>query len=268
MKSVVFWSALCLSVGGLLFVDGSFANATTITVSTSEAEFQPGVRNQGWWSTWESTPPGQANFDGNDNYFVGSNSTMVHRDFFTFYLPASEFVGQTIMSATFRVTEGGWNQVDVSNSKTIEFFDVSTDAATLNKNDGTNDAIFDDLGTGVSYGLFDVSTVPASALSVLEFALNEAALSDMNHAIGGYFSIGGSRPGAIDRVDDFGFSSTGSIDQPGGLQELVLTTVPASQSVPEPSTFMLVAGGLAGIVASGSQSVRRFTEAALRAVLQ
>lgn len=43
--------------------------------------------------------------------------------------------------------------------ETYALFDVSTDAATLNQNEGLNAAIFADLGSGTSYGAFDVANV-------------------------------------------------------------------------------------------------------------
>ena len=69
------------------------ANAEFIISNTSDNVFDLGVRNQGWWSTPSSTPGGAETFDANDNYFVGSNGTMDHRDFFSFYLDATDFEG-------------------------------------------------------------------------------------------------------------------------------------------------------------------------------
>jgi hypothetical protein len=76
-------------------------------------------------------------------------------------------------------------------------FDVTTNAAALNTSTNAQVMIdaFNDLGTGSSYGSFDVDVEttgnPARLSEVLSFPLNAAALSDINASAGGYFSIGG-----------------------------------------------------------------------------
>ncbi len=117
-------------------------------------------------------------------------------------------------------------------TQTLGFFDVSTPAATLNNNQDTNTAIFDDLGTGQSYGTFDVST-SGSETGILSFTLNATAIADINAAAGGFFSIGGaldaeslSSPG---RQNLFGFSNNASGRR--SVQQLVI-------NVPEPSSVL------------------------------
>jgi hypothetical protein len=65
----------------------------TVTLSTALSEFNPGTPNQGWRS------PGEANFNSNDNYGVGSiyNEPADHHDFFTFDLTG---LSGTVVSAT------------------------------------------------------------------------------------------------------------------------------------------------------------------------
>lgn len=75
---------------------------------------------------------------------------------------------------------------------TYSLFDVSTDPVTLNNNTGTSATIFEDLGTGTSYGSFVVAGAGLPT-DVLSFALNAAALADIAGAAGGFFSIGGMR---------------------------------------------------------------------------
>jgi hypothetical protein len=89
------------------------------------------------------------------------------------------------VGATLRVNAGFSTGGDLI--ETVGFFDVSTDAATLNFNDGTNEAIFADLGTGRSYGTFSVNR---GVLGDLSFVLNADAVADINAARSGCFSLG------------------------------------------------------------------------------
>jgi hypothetical protein len=85
-------------------------------------------------------------------------------------------------------------------------FDVSTDAATLNRNNGSSPAIFEDLGTGRSYGTLAVNR---GLLGDLSFRLNATAVADIEAARGGYFSLGG-RLVSFSRPDpEFVFGGTG-----------------------------------------------------------
>lgn len=158
------------------------AAALALTFSTSDSQFDPGVDNQGWWSN------GFANHDHNDNYFVGSLFGAVHGNFFTFDLTALP-AATNVVSATLRLTRFT-NSLDNEAVEALELFDVSTDPATLNENNGMNAAILSDLGSGTSYGAFDV---PGGGVStnVLEFVLNGGALADIESAAGGFFSVGG-----------------------------------------------------------------------------
>jgi len=179
----------------------TFSSGGPVTLSTNG--------EQGWWSS------NFANTDGNTNYFVGdlsNNGSQLLNNFFTFNV-----VGQspTVTSATLRVVrETGESDLGAV-AHTYSTFDVSTDATTLNLTNGTNAAIFNDLGSGNSYGSF-VITVAGSTSEVLLLNLNGNAVADINAAIAGgsRFSLGG-------------------------------TLTPSAAAVPEPSTFALIAiGGL------------------------
>jgi hypothetical protein len=78
----VGWAALvAMAIGGT----SSAALAATHTFTTSQSEFAPGVRNQGWWAA----NPVHPNFDANDNYFVGTDGGPEVRNFFTFDLSSA-----------------------------------------------------------------------------------------------------------------------------------------------------------------------------------
>ena len=96
--------------------------------------------SQGWWSgTLE-------NSDNNDNYFTGVWEGEFLNNFFTFAIPTG--LGP-ILSAELSITQTG----TVGSPFTYRLYDVSTNANTLNQNNGTSNAIFNDLGSGVSYGI-------------------------------------------------------------------------------------------------------------------
>ena len=158
-----------------------------VTLDTSTSEFTPGTRNQGWWS------PTDGNANNNASYIVGSlsvgNTNFQFNNFFTFLLP--EELG-TITSANLLVERGvGTGPADL----TYNLWDVSTPASVLNDkaNNLPNAAIYNDLGSGTSYGSFLVST-SGNSTDILNFSLNANALADLNTHIsdGGFFSIGGS----------------------------------------------------------------------------
>ena len=154
-------------------------------VSTGVGLFGAGM-NQGWWSAVET------NGDWNDNYVVGDLSddgTDLVNAFFTFDLTG---VTGSVTSATFNVQRYFGESQLGRTFQHLSVFDVSTDAAVLNYTEGTSQAIFDDLGSGVSYGAFDV-TVDGSLDEILNLSLNGNGVADLNKAIGAgnrYFSIG------------------------------------------------------------------------------
>jgi len=218
-------------VFALVLLAASPALGTTFTFSTSDSPFDPGVANQGWY------PSFGANADVNDNYVVGTTlaGSQTFRNFFTFDL-ASLPGDFTVVSARLRLTRFQ-SSSENEDFERIEFFDVSTDAATLNNNVGANAAIYADLGSGTSYGAFNVlgDRNSSSPSAVLQFPLNPAALADIESAAGGFFSMGGTL--ISDDGADFLFG--GSTDE--FVQELVV------EAVPEPGSSGLLMLGLLGL---------------------
>jgi hypothetical protein len=205
---------------------------TALTFSTSDNPFDPSgsrsaVANQGWWADV------LANHDDNENYFVGIGllHQMDHRDFFTFDL--GSLPAAPVVSATLRLTRFGSSTANEA-TETLAFFDVSTDAATLNQNDRLDLGIFADLGSGKSYGVFDVPGMGPD-MDVFEFALSPAALADIQAAAGGWFSIGGML--ASDDGSDALFIGSSSY---ASIQQLVVV-------IPEPATGALLMAGLLGL---------------------
>ena len=188
-----------------LAVPAAAEAATTQTFTTSQSEFTPGVRNQGWWS------PTASNVDINDNYIAGSIENGPHRNFFSFDLTSACTAGRVTLQLT---------RFDQTGPLTYSVFDVSTPAATLNANNGISQTIFDDLGTGTSFGSFPVAE--GAVDDVLSFTLNAAGVAAFNAARGGFFSVGGSSSeGAFDYLYGFSFGQ--------GTQQLVVTCLPTTQ---------------------------------------
>jgi hypothetical protein len=182
---------------------------TTETFTTSQSEFTAGVRNQGWWMS------SITNSDVNDNYFVGDFNGP-HRNFFSFDLSSA----CNASSVTLQLT-----RFDQTGRLTYSLFDVSTPAATLNANEGASLAIFEDLGSGTSFGSFSVAV--GAPTDVLSFPLNAAGIAAFNAARGGFFSIGGQTPAEGTGSGAFLYGNSGR--PAGGTQQLAVTCLPTSK---------------------------------------
>lgn len=223
-----YWLAAALILMSGFIVSQSLA--ATFIISTSDSPITPGMDNQGWWGTTPNTP-------SNDNYATGNETDLSNfvktRSYFSFDLAG---VFGTVTSATLEVrryvTDAG---------AILSLYDVSTSASALAQRGPANAAIYADLGSGVSYGSFTAGA--GNTFDIMSFALNASALTDINAALGLYFSIGGSASGGL----FFGGSnSEPGNGGPGYTQQLVLTT--AAAVVPVPGAVPLFATGLAGLV--------------------
>lgn len=183
----------------------------SLVFTTGQAQFESGVPNQGWWSNVT------ANYSANANYVVGRCCVKgaEYRNFFTFDLSS---LHQYVVFARLDVFshESGGDAIE-----RLRLFDVSTPPATLNLNDGVNPRIFADLGTGTSYGTFNVDTSQVDKW--LSFRLDIAAVRALNDSAGDFFSIGGRllSAAADSRTDEFLFGNSSST-----TVRLVVKTVP------------------------------------------
>ncbi len=197
----------------------SFAGGGSAVLTTDD--------NQGWWS---ATMP---NSVGNDDYLVGNplldSSPQWLRNFFTFDI--SGLRGQTVTSATLTLTNFmSMSDLGQTNLQ-YTLYDVSTPAVVLDAVGGTNAAIYDDLGSGVSYGSYSLP-VTGLDLNTSQLVLNANAVGDLNAAIAGgtpSFSIGGTLP---------------------------------NLAVTEPSSLLLLSAGLLGAAAMRRREPRRLARAA------
>jgi hypothetical protein len=178
-------TAAALAVAALFAAQAGARPAfMTVTLQTSQSEFSPGVLNNGWWDdTGIHTP--------NGNYIVGQLGP-VFRDFFTF---DASLLSGCARAAKLQIPRGDGSG-DIGGAATGAFFelhDVTTDLLTLNTGTGPDTAIFDDLGSGASYGGRFLPTGAPYAADSFVITLNTAAVHDLNAAFlnSDFFSIGG-----------------------------------------------------------------------------
>ena len=200
-----------LFVAAAIFTSASLQGA--ISLSTSNIFFRPFTYGQGWWSTNVPAP------STNGNYMVGRCcSGTVFRSFHTFDLRGSSPTNQ-LTGAILQLRRGH----NVGSFETLSFYDVSTSAAILNSNSGPNLTIFNDLGSGNSYGSFAVGAGMTNQDEILYFHLNTNAVADIQAKLGNdFFSIGGSLESLSADTNSneflFGFSGNYSV------QNLILVT--------------------------------------------
>lgn len=160
-------------------LDGSSFTAST---RTSPIGTEPRAENLGWWSDKFG------HVAGNYNYFAGYNGVLDNtlHNFFSFDL--SGVTGE-VVSATLRVRT--YSASFPFAPMKYELFDVYTSAEQLlTASDVPNEAIFDDLGSGKSYGSIVVDKNP-DYFAEISIALSPSAIADLNARQGKYFSIGG-----------------------------------------------------------------------------
>jgi hypothetical protein len=206
------------SCNRVLGADGVF------TLSTGDSEFRTGSKNQGWWgSTLARASDNDNPFVGTFNWSSGGGGSSVMCDYFTFDLRSLP-PDVVVTAATLRIERGG------SLSPTsISFYDVSTDVGYLNTGTGPDEAVWNDLGSGMIYGDFNIATI-GTPDDILEFPLDSLAIEDINRTGSGFFSVGGR----MDSVNGYVFAGFSS----PGTHELVLSTRP----LPEPRTTLLLCG--------------------------
>ncbi len=191
--------------------------------------------NRGWidergWCTGHCT-------NAFGNYFTGYTSDHVYRSFFIFDLSA---VTEFIQSAEFSFTS---NSLQAS----YEIFDISS-AFSLFSNtydpfDPIGLSLFDDLGSGVSYG--QNSFINSGSIdSIMTAVLNTSAISAINNSRGGLFGFGVTilNPPTGGSI---GSGSGGS----GNFTQLVLNTGTPTNNVSAPPSWAMFSVGLAFVFA-------------------
>ena len=181
-----FCFLLCISIPQTL-------HAAIVVLDSGAAPLGGRTLNQGWWSDVDTNSPTNDSIQtGSIN--LGGGIIVNYRSFFTFDLTDPALAGVTIESAQLLVTRGSGTNPNNQNTLSVDLRDVSTTAAELTDTSNTTlrAQIYDDLGTGTTYGQFDVSGA-GNASDVIEFDLNAAGINAIQNGIGnGYFSIGAS----------------------------------------------------------------------------
>jgi hypothetical protein len=190
------------------------------TLSTATNELHPPSPNQGWWSLEDAT----FGSDTLPNYVAGTDGVLPgtnhYRNFFTFDLSA---VGNPCVasSAVLNVEAAYGNQAELASgpfSLAYGLYDVSTSVTALNnKSANPNSVIYNDLGSGTSYGGPYTLSTAVSNTTVFHLSLNanaRLALAQAKGSAAHFFSIGGAIVPTPSAANNFLF---GNSDAPATL---------------------------------------------------
>jgi hypothetical protein len=150
-----------------------------------------------------------------------------HNSFFNFNL--DNFLQNVVINnASITFFQNG-DYVSADASETLQLFDVTSTPGA-----GNSLAVYDDLMTGILYGVAEVS-------SNAEFTVSLSALSFADILNDNFFSIGAHLATAIGEQSIF--SSSNGV----GVASLNVDYTTQSEPIPEPSTFAIFALGIIGL---------------------
>ncbi|TFW25299.1 hypothetical protein, partial [Duganella callida] len=165
-----------------------------------------------------------------NNTFTGSENGARFNSWGAFFIPAGQY-----SKATLSLTPGSYGSLGPA---VIEMFDVSAPLSTFDNNFNPGVAVFNDLGSGHSYGSATFYDQP------LTLTLNANALTDINAASGAWFLIGFTNQ-TTNALPVFEGEGSGIyISGVGrGATQFQLDLTPAA-AVPEPSQWLALSSGL------------------------
>jgi RHS repeat-associated protein len=194
----------------------------TLNFNTSDSQIKTGLDNQ---KAFTNDNQGIGFTDTTGNYAIGESFlTSNNRPVGPVFRSAVSFnlslLSSPVTSAKLQLQK---NATSGDPIETLGLFEVTTNANTLYTSSYVSPAIFEDLGTGTSYGTFDVAT-GGNRSEILEFELNQAAITAINMKSGDFFSIGlallSANPNNNTEAAEYLFAFSTS----AGIQRLVLET--------------------------------------------
>jgi hypothetical protein len=166
---------------GTPFLFCALASAVhAVQLTTASAVFNVGLKNQGWYDSITSDRPFADDYA--TGYFFGNKTES--RGFLTFDLTT---ITTHVASAQLLISVG--DSQSPNGEETLNVYDVSTDAAVLNKKIGNPGAIFTDLGSGalLASGSVKIGQSPTNRITI---GLLPAGIVEINSKLGGLISFG------------------------------------------------------------------------------
>ncbi|HYE63971.1 MAG TPA: Calx-beta domain-containing protein, partial [Pyrinomonadaceae bacterium] len=142
----------------------------------------------------------------NDNYLCGRVSSTEFRNFFVFDLSN---VKGTVRNATLRVLNPDLGYRSLDSSETYTIYDVSTAVSVLRTPATGRTDIFDDLGSGTTFGSVVIDKPASGASVIVSASLNGAALAALN-SDRSLFALGGALT-TVAGPNEFVFAGTGNL---------------------------------------------------------
>ena len=138
--------------------------------------------NGNYWRGWQSSGVA-SHASSNDNTITGVTGGITYNSYFVF--PLAGFTASTITSVKLELELESYGTADAN--ETYSMWDVTTPATTV-ETTAQLTSIFNDLGTGMTYGTQQVTA--ASVGTTLSTQLNAQASTDLKAALGADFVIG------------------------------------------------------------------------------
>lgn len=220
IKTIVPVLIFLVLLWGTPFNDTTNVEAATITLSAWDL---------GWYRDTGHHFSETLSYTAGQFYSYPSLQEQEYRNFFVFDLGE---VGEPIINADLRLYNPPSGYIgDIT--ETYQLYDVSTPVPDLVAGGSGLIDIYNDIGTGTSYGSRVVSS--ADNGTMVTITLNPDGIIALNSQLGADFAIGGAIMTISGLDNQYVFGNT----HENGIAELVLETIP------EPATLLLFALGAA-----------------------